>query len=115
MKLHEYPHVNRELKDSSLREQMEARLRQIDVHGHYKSVKNMSDYALLTAFETLIQGIGYNTADADYKDGFDAGMKFGQERMLNRINETFIMNEGESVIPSSVESIKSKSKIWSNK
>jgi hypothetical protein len=94
---------------------MEARLRQIDIHGHYKSVKNMSDYALLTAFETLIQGIGYNTADADYKDGFDAGMKFGQERMLNRINETFIMNEGESVIPSSVESIKSQSKIWSNK
>jgi hypothetical protein len=89
MKLHEYPHVNRELKDLSLREQMEARLRQIDVHGHYKSVKNMSDYALLTAFEILIMGIGYNTADAEYKDGFDAGMNLGRERMLKQINQQF--------------------------
>jgi hypothetical protein len=115
MELHEYPHVNRELKDLSLREQLEARLRQIDVHGYYKSVKSMSDYALLTAFETTLQGIGYNTADAQYKDGFDAGMNLGRERMLNQINETFHMNAGESVIPSSVESIKSKSNIWRNK
>ena len=89
MKLHEYPHVNRELKDLSLREQMESRLRQIDIHVHYKSVKNMSDYALLTAFETLILGIGYNTADAEYKDGFDAGMNLGRERMLKQINQHF--------------------------
>ena len=89
MKLHEYPHVNRELKDLSLREQMEARLRQLDVHGFYKSVKNMSDYALLTAFETLIQGIGYNTADDEAEHAFDAGMKYGQERMLKQINQQF--------------------------
>jgi hypothetical protein len=84
MKLYDYPKVNRDLKDLSLREQMEARLRQIDVRRYYsdKSIASMSDYALLTSFEVILMGIGHDTADGSFNEGFDAGIKFGQERML---------------------------------
>jgi hypothetical protein len=42
----------------------------------------MSDYALLTAFEVILMGIGHDTSDESFNEGFDAGIKFGQERML---------------------------------
>ena len=88
MKLYEYPTANRDLKDCSLREQMIARLRQID-GGFYtdKDFARMSDYALLTAFEVTLMGIGHETSEENWKEGWDAGMKYGQERMLNNMNE----------------------------
>ena len=91
MKLHEYPKVNRELKDLSLRQQMEYRLRQIDDRRYYsdKDISRMSDYALLTAFEVLVMGIGHETVDDESDHAFDAGMKYGQECMLKRINQQF--------------------------
>ena len=98
MKLYDYPKVNRELKDLSLREQMEARLRQIDEHRYYsdKSIAGMSDYALLTAFEVMVMGIGNDTADEAAKEAWDGGMKFGQERMLRQINESYNTNHTNS-------------------
>lgn len=116
MELYQIPCFNRDLRGQSLREQMIARLRQIDGGFHRESeLFRMSDYALLCAFEVAFRGIADNTVDSETKAAFDAGMKFGQERLLTKINQTFSMNEGKSVIPSSVDSIKSQSKIWSNK
>lgn len=101
MLLHEYPTVNRHLKDVSLREQMESRLRQIS-GGYYTdtAIAKMSDYGLLTAFEVTILGIGHNSADLESSEAFDAGVKFGQERMLNTINGTFTMKEGNLIASS---------------
>ena len=91
MNLYEYPKVNMDLKDLSLREQMEARLRQIDVRRYYsdKSIARMSDYALLTTFEVILMRIGHNTSFESFNEGFDAGIKVGQERMLEQINQQF--------------------------
>jgi hypothetical protein len=102
MKLYEYPTVNRDLRDLSLREQMEARLRQIDVRRYYsdKSIASMSDYALLTAFEVMVMGIGHDTADESFNEGFDAGIAFAKTfvgKVTKSQNETFIMKEGELI------------------
>ena len=99
MKLYEYPTVNRDLRDLSLREQMEARLRQIDVRRYYsdKSIASMSDYALLTSFEVILMGIGHDTADESFNEGFDAGIAYGMGKVTKSQNECFIMKEGESI------------------
>ena len=90
MKLYQIPPANHDLRGESLREQMIARLRQID-GGFYtdKDFARMSDYALLTAFEVTLMGIGHDTADEESKEAFDADMKFGQERLMKKINQTF--------------------------
>jgi hypothetical protein len=102
MKLYEYPTVNKDLRDLSLREQVEARLRQIDVSRYYsdKSISGMSDYALLTAFEVMVMGIGRETAEESFNEGFDAGIAYGMEKVTKSQNETFTMKEGELIASS---------------
>ena len=100
MKLHEYPTANRELKDHSLREQMEARLRQIDVHHFYpdKVIARMSDYALLMAFESTFKGICYNSTDEYYADGFSDASEIAKQKQSRMSNDTFPMKAGESLV-----------------
>lgn len=100
MKLHEYPKVNRELKDLSLREQMEVRLRQIDVTRCYsdKAIASMSDYALLTAFEVTLMDIGYQTAEESYMDGFNDSTEIAAQKQARTTNETFPMKAGVSLV-----------------
>ena len=74
MKLHEIPHFNYDLRDASLRDQMLARLRQIN-DGFYTEteINRMSDYALLCAFEISMTRIGHNSSHDQYNAGFTDG------------------------------------------
>ena len=92
MKLHEIPHFNHDLRDESLRDQMIARLRQIN-DGFYteKEINRMSDYALLCAFEKTMSLIGYSTSADNYNDGFSAGHAVGRKYEQNISNTQGVM------------------------
>ncbi len=77
MKLQEIPHFNHDLRDESLRDQMIARLRQIN-DGFYTEteINRMSDYALLCAFEILMIRIGHNSSHDQYNAGFTDGSNY---------------------------------------
>jgi hypothetical protein len=74
MKLFDIPPFNHEQRDSSLRDQMIARLRQIN-DGFYTEteINRMSDYALLCAFEISMTRIGHNSSTDQYNAGFTDG------------------------------------------
>lgn len=89
MKLHEIPSANFDLRGQSLREQMIARLRQIDDDFHRQSeLDSMSDYALLYAYETTLTLIGYRTSSDHYNDGFSYGHEVGRKYEQNMSNTT---------------------------
>jgi hypothetical protein len=74
MKLFDIPPFNHEQRDSSLRDQMIARIHQI-CDGFYTETEmnRMSDYALLCAFEISMTRIGHNSSTDQYNAGFDDG------------------------------------------
>lgn len=83
MEFHQIPPANFDLRGQSLREQMIARIRQID-SGFYRlsELERMSDYALLCTFEVVYLGIHSRTMESHGSEMFDAGIKYGQERMM---------------------------------
>jgi hypothetical protein len=103
MKLHEIPCFNREMKDLPLREQLVARIRQID-GGYYRQAEldRMSDYALLCAFEATFSVIADRSIDEWSTEMFDAGIAYGMEKAAKSQpqNETFTMKEGELIASS---------------
>jgi hypothetical protein len=87
MKLFDIPPFNHEQRDSSLRDQMIERLRQIN-DGFYTETEmnRMSDYALLCAFEKTMSLIGYSTSSDNYNDGFSDGHVVGRKYEQNMSN-----------------------------
>lgn len=82
MELHQIPHFNYDLRGQSLREQMIARIRQVDDGFHrLEELERMSDYALLCSFEISLTMAGHRSADSRGKDMFDAGIEYGKSKV----------------------------------
>jgi hypothetical protein len=48
----------------------------------------------------MVMGIGRETAEESFNEGFDAGIAYGMEKVTKSQNETFTMKEGELIASS---------------
>lgn len=95
------PLTNRDNRSLSMREQVIARLRQLNPDVQYRQayLDTLQDFALLQALEVAIQV----HMDAEYESQssymFNAGMDYERERIVKSLTETtFRMEAGESLV-----------------
>lgn len=86
-----FPAPELEWRSLSMREQVIARLRQLNPDVVYREeyLNTLKDHALLTALEAAIMTHMREDQNEMEQYMFDAGMKYGQERMLKQINQQF--------------------------
>lgn len=108
-----------EWRSLSMREQVIARLRQLNPDVVYREeyLNTLKDHALLTALEVAIQAHMRLDQDEHDEHMFNAGMKYQQERMEEeraQSNETFRMEEGDLIASSnpSREKVDENTKSW---
>lgn len=101
----DYPAPELEWRSLSMREQVIARLRQLNPDVMYREeyLKTLKDHALLTALEAAIMTRMREDQNEMEQYMFDAGMKFQRERSEKEraaASETFPMEEGELIASS---------------
>lgn len=99
------PFPELEWRSLSMREQVIARLRQINPDVQYREeyLNTLKDFALLQALEVAIQVHMSRYQKEHDEHMFNAGMKFQQERSEKEraaASETFPMEEGELIVSS---------------
>ena len=96
------PFPNLDDRSLSMREQVIARLRQLNPDVQYRQayLDTLQDFALLQALEVAFIQVHM---DAEYEsqasEMFNAGMKYERERIVKSLTETtFRMEAGESLV-----------------
>lgn len=83
------PFPNSENRSLSMREQVIARLRQLNPDVVYRQayLDTLQDFALLQALEVAIMCHVDMAADAMYDEAFTAGMEYEREQIINELSE----------------------------
>ena len=90
------PFTNRENRSLSMRDQVIARLRQLNPDVVYRQayLDTLQDHALLQALEVAIWCHLDRQAEEHAREMFDAGMDYERERIVKSLTETSRMEAG---------------------
>lgn len=90
------PFPHRENRSLSMREQVIARLRQLNPDVVYREeyLNTLKDFALLQALECAIQVHMSHEYESQASHMFDAGMDYERERIVKSLTETSRMEAG---------------------